>query len=402
VTRPLDGLLVVSMEQAVSAPYATRQLADLGARVIKVERPDGGDFARQFDTHANGTGAHFAWANRNKESLAVDVKHPRGRRIIGDLLARADVFVHNLVPGAAARLGLDGDALRSAHPRLVVCEISGYGTGGPYDGRKAYDLLVQAESGLTAITGSPQEPVKPGISVADIAAGMFAFSSVLAALLRRASTGEGCAMEVSMLDAMADWMGYPLVVRKHGTEPALAPGMSHPAIAPYDAYRAADGRLVTVSVQNDREWAKLATTVLGRPELATDPRYATNQARVAHREEIDRLVAAAVGALDAGEAVTVLHAAGIGCGLVNDLAAVVEHPQLVARDRWLTVPAPAGPVSAPLAPPVTAAWRTPAGAVPALGEHTAAVLRELGYDEGAVAGLRAEGIVRTSEEGPRP
>ncbi|GAA4512711.1 MULTISPECIES: CaiB/BaiF CoA transferase family protein [Nonomuraea] len=400
MTRPLDGVLVVSMEQAVSAPYATRQLADLGARVIKVERPDGGDFARAFDTHANGTGAHFAWANRNKESLALDVKTPGGRRVVGELLARADVFTHNLVPGAAARLGLDGASLRAAHPRLVVCEISGYGTGGPYDGRKAYDLLVQAESGLTAITGSPEEPVKPGISVADIAAGMFAFSSVLAALLRRSATGEGCVLEVSMLDAMADWMGYPLVVRRHGTQPALAPGMSHPAIAPYDAYRAADGRLVTVSVQNDREWAKLAASVLGRPELADDPRYATNQARVAHRDVIDGLVADAIGAMDADRAVAALHAAGIGCGLVNDLAAVVDHPQLVARDRWLTVPAPAGPVSAPLPPPVTAAWQPPTGPVPGLGEHTEAVLRELGYDAAAIAKLRAEGAVRTSEERP--
>ncbi|MEU8252095.1 CaiB/BaiF CoA-transferase family protein [Nonomuraea sp. NPDC048916] len=393
MTGPLDGLLVVSMEQAVSAPYATRQLADLGARVIKVERPDGGDFARHFDTHANGTGAHFAWANRNKESLTLDAKAPDGRRVLGALLARADVFVHNLAPGAAPRLGLDGTSLLAAHPRLVVCEISGYGTGGPYDDRKAYDLLIQAEAALTTITGSLEHPIKPGISVADIAAGMFGFSSVLSALLGRARTGEGCVLEVSMLDALADWMGYPLVVRKHGSEPDLASGMSHPAISPYDAYPAADGRLVTVSVQNDREWVRLATSVLDRPELAGDPRYATNQARVAHRADIDELLGAVIGRLGSADAVAVLHRAGIGCALVNDLAQVVDHPQLVSRERWLTVPAPAGPVATPLSPPVSSAWRTPAGAVPALGEHTDTILRELGYDDASIHRLHDDGVV---------
>ncbi|WP_433377889.1 CaiB/BaiF CoA transferase family protein [Streptosporangium sp. CA-115845] len=393
MTAPLDGLLVVSMEQAVSAPYATRQLADLGARVIKVERPDGGDFARHFDTHANGTGAHFAWANRNKESLTLDAKAPRGRRVLEALLARADVFVHNLVPGAASRLGLDGATLLAGHPRLVVCEISGYGTGGPYDDRKAYDLLIQAEGGLTTITGSLEHPIKPGISVADIAAGMFGFSSVLSALLGRERTGEGCVLEVSMLDALADWMGYPLVVHKHGSVPGLASGMSHPSIAPYDVYRAADGRLVTVSVQNDREWAKLATAVLERPDLAGDPRYATNQARVAHRADIDELLASVIGRLGGSEAVTALHRAGIGCALVNDLAEVVDHPQLVSRDRWLTVPAPTGPVATPLAPPVSSAWKTPAGPVPALGEHTDTILRELGYDDASIHRLHHDGVV---------
>jgi itaconate CoA-transferase len=393
VTLPLDGVLVVSVEQAVAAPYATRQLADLGARVVKVERPDGGDFARQYDSHANGTGAHFAWTNRNKESLTLDVKNPDGRRVLAALLTRADVFVQNLAPGAVARLGLDGASLLAAHPRLIVCEISGYGTGGPYDDRRAYDLLIQAEAGLTTITGSLEHPIKPGIPVADIAAGMFGFSSVLSALLSRHRTGEGCVLEVSMLDAVADWMGYPLVVRAHGAEPNLATGMSHPAIAPYDAYASADGRLVTISVQNDREWVKLARSVLNRPELAHDPGYATNQARVANRAEIDALVASVIGRLGTAEAITLLHGNGIACAVVNDLAEVVAHPQLVSRGRWLTVDAPAGPVIAPLGPPVSSAWRTPAGAVPGLGEHTAAILHELGYDDQAIGRLRDKGVV---------
>lgn len=391
MSAPLDGVLIVSMEQAVSAPYATRLLADAGARVIKVERPDGGDFARHFDTYANGTGAHFAWTNRTKESLTIDAKS--GREILLKLLARADVFVHNLAPGAAPRLGLSGEMLRSARPDLIVCEISGYGTGGSYDERKAYDLLIQAESGLAAITGSIDHPIKPGISVADIAAGMFAYSSILAALVRRERTGLGATLEVSMLDAVADWMGYPLVVRRHGHEPDLAAGMTHPAIAPYDAYPARDGRLVAVSVQNDREWAKLATTVLDRPDLADDPRYATNAARVAHRSDIDQLLAPVIAAHSASEAIARLHAAGIGCATVNTLAEVADHPQLVGRGRFVTVPAPAGPVSVPLAPPVTDAWVTPTRGVPALGEHTDAILRELGYDDDAIADLRRAGTI---------
>jgi itaconate CoA-transferase len=393
VSGPLSGLLVVSVEQAVSAPYATRQLADLGARVIKVERPGHGDFARHFDAYANGTGAHFAWANRNKESLTLDMKAPAGRAVLDELLDRADVFVHNLVPGAAARLGLDGATLSARLPKLVSCEISGYGTGGPYDQRKAYDLLIQAESGLTTITGTPTEPIKPGISVADIAAGMFAFSAILAALYAVARTGRGAVLEVAMLDAMADWLGYPLVVRKHGAEPDLATGMSHPAIAPYDAYPTADGRLLTVSVQNDREWTALASTVLGRPELADDPRFATNQARVANRAAIDEVLAPVIAALDAETAVATLHAAGIGIAVVNRLDEVVDHPQLSTRDRWLRVDAPHGPVWTPLAPPVSSTWTTPAGAVPALGEHTDAILTELGHDADTIRRLHDTGVV---------
>ena len=393
MTLPLAGLLVVSMEQAVSAPYATRQLGDLGARVIKVERPDGGDFARQFDTHANGTGAHFAWVNRNKQSLTLDAKSADGRAVLEALVARADVFLHNLAPGEAPRLGLDGATLLANHPRLIACEISGYGEGGPYSSRKAYDLLIQAESGLTAVTGTAARPIKPGIPVADIAAGMFGLASVLVALLNRHATGQGCVLQVSMLDALADWMGYPLVARAHGAMPELGSGMSHPAIAPYDAYPSADGRLVAISVQNDREWVRLAAAVLERPDLAADPRFATNQARVAHRSDIDELLRPVIAALGSAEAVALLHGCGIACAVVNDLDDVVRHPQLVSRERWLTVDAPAGPVAAPLAPPVSSAWHTPAGAVPGLGEHTDAILRELGYDDETIGRLHDEGVV---------
>ncbi|WP_231502581.1 CaiB/BaiF CoA-transferase family protein [Blastococcus sp. URHD0036] len=393
MSGPLDGVTVVSMEQAVSAPYATRQLADMGARVVKVERPDGGDFARHFDTAANGTGAHFAWVNRNKESLTLDVKAPRGAEVLGRLLDAADVFVHNLVPGAAPRLGLDGATLLAGRPRLVVCEISGYGTGGPFDDRKAYDLLLQAEAGIATVTGSLDQPVKPGIAVADIAAGMFACSSVLAALVQRGRTGAGAALEVSMLDAVADWMGYPLTVRKHGAEPELTSGMSHPAISPYDAYPTADGRLVALSVQNDREWTKLATLVLRRPELADDPAYATNPARVASRPAIDALVREVLAGLDADAAVGLLHGAGLGCAIVRSVAEVVDHPQLTGRDRWLQVPAPAGPVWTPLAPPVASTWSTPAGAVPGLGQHTDAILAELGYGPCDITRLHDAGTV---------
>jgi crotonobetainyl-CoA:carnitine CoA-transferase CaiB-like acyl-CoA transferase len=393
VTSPLGDLLVVSIEQAVAAPYATRQLADLGARVIKVERPDGGDFARHFDTYANGTGAHFAWVNRNKESLTLDVKTAAGRSVLDDLLDRADVFVHNLVPGAAPRLGVDAATLRARRPRLVVCEISGYGTGGPYDTRKAYDLLIQSEVGLATITGSLADPIKPGIAVADISAGMFGFSSILTALYARERTGAGAGLEVSMLDGMADWLGYPLVVRKHGGQPEFTRGMSHPAIAPYDAYPTADGRLLSVSVQNDREWAALATTVLARPDLVDDPRYATNQARVKNRGDLDEAVADVIAQWDADTAVAALHRAGIGCAMVNRLDEVVDHPQLATRGRWLTVDAPHGPVATPLAPPVCPEWTTPAGAVPALGQHTDSILAELGRDPDTIRRLRADGVV---------
>jgi crotonobetainyl-CoA:carnitine CoA-transferase CaiB-like acyl-CoA transferase len=392
-TRPLEGLLVVAMEQAVSAPLASRHLGDLGARVIKIERPDGGDFTRDFDTLASGLGAHFTWANRGKESLTLDVKAPPAREVLDRLLDRADVFLHNLAPGASGRLGLDGPTLTTRFPRLISCGISGYGAAGPWRGRRAYDLLVQAEAAVATVTGSLAGPVKPGIAVADIAAAMYAYSSVLAALLNRGRTGTGCVLDIAMLDAVAEWMGYALTVVKHGGEPQLVRGMTHPAIAPYDAYDTLDGRLVALSVQNDREWRRLAIKVLDRPELADDPRYATNQARVAQRGDLDAILSEFLAGQTLDEAIHLLDAAGIACGRVNDVAALVNHPALSARERWATIDSPVGTIPTLLPPGPSTTWTPRLGAVPALGEHTDAVLRELGYDDDAIHRLRADGTV---------
>ncbi|MGW0827792.1 CaiB/BaiF CoA transferase family protein [Streptomyces sp. NPDC002845] len=391
---PLEGLTVVAVEQAVAAPFATRQLADLGARVIKVERLDGGDFARGYDTAARGLASHFVWCNRGKESLALDLKDPRGLDVVRRLVADADVFVQNLAQGAAARLGLDAATLCAAHPRLIAVDISGYGASGPYADKRAYDMLVQCEAGLVSVTGTPGQPVKAGIPAADIAAAMYAFSGVLAALVRRGTTGRGGPVEVSMLDALAEWMGHPLHHVMHGGTPPVRTGLAHAVIAPYDAYPTADGGRVLLSVQNDREWRRLAEQVLGRPDLAVDPAYATNAARVEHRECTDELVAKALGALDADEAVARLEAAGIACARLRDVREVAEHPQLAARERWREVDSPVGPLRA-LLPPVTLPGGTGArmGAVPALGEHTGALLHAVGMTDDEIAALRRDGVV---------
>nr|WP_229695080.1 CaiB/BaiF CoA-transferase family protein [Streptomyces lacrimifluminis] len=391
---PLTSLTVVTLEQAVAAPFATRQLADLGARVIKVERVDGGDFARAYDTAAHGLASHFVWCNRGKESLALDVKDPRGLAVVQRLIADADVFVQNLAQGAAARLGLDAATLCAAHPRLIAVDISGYGPSGPYAGKRAYDMLVQCEAGLVSVTGTPEQPVKAGIPAADIAAGMYAFSGVLAALVRRGVTGRGGPVEVSMLDALAEWMGHPLHHAMHDGTPPARTGLAHAVIAPYDAYATADGGRVLLSVQNDREWQRLAEQVLGRPELGSDPGYATNAARVGNRERTDAHVAAALGALEADEALARLEGAGIACARLRDVQEVAEHPQLAARDRWREVGSPVGPLRA-LLPPITLPGGGEArmGDVPALGEHTEALLRAVGMTGEEIAALRRDGVV---------
>ncbi|MFF3997636.1 CaiB/BaiF CoA transferase family protein [Streptomyces cyaneofuscatus] len=391
---PLDGITVVAVEQAVAAPFATRQLADLGARVIKVERPDGGDFARGYDTAARGLASHFVWCNRGKESLAIDLKDPRGLAVVRELVAGADVFVQNLAQGAAARLGLDAATLCAAHPRLVAVDISGYGESGPYAHKRAYDMLVQCEAGLVSVTGTAEQPVKAGIPAADIAAAVYAFSGVLAALLRRGTTGRGGPVEVSMLDALAEWMGHPLHQGMHGAPPPPRTGLAHSVIAPYDAYGTADGEQVLLSVQNDREWRRLAEQVLVRPELADDPDFATNTARTANRKRTDEVVGRALARLTGQEALDALETAGIACARLNTVADVAAHPQLAARDRWREVESPVGPLRA-LLPPITLPGgpEPRMGAVPALGEHTDALLRALGMTDEQTSALRRDGVI---------
>ncbi|MEV6400342.1 CaiB/BaiF CoA-transferase family protein [Streptomyces sp. NPDC051907] len=391
---PLAGITVVAVEQAVSAPFATRQLADLGARVIKVERLDGGDFARGYDTAAHGLASHFVWCNRGKESIAVDLKDPQGLEIVRRLVAGADVFVQNLAQGAAARLGLDAATLCAAYPRLVAVDVSGYGPEGPYAHKRAYDMLVQSEAGLVSVTGTAEHPVKAGIPAADIAAAMYAFSGVLAALLRRATTGLGGPVEISMLESLTEWMGHPLHHGMHGGEAPARTGVAHAVIAPYDAYPTADGGQVLLSVQNDREWRRLAEQVLGRPELGEDPAFATNAARTANRAKTDAAVGDALARLSRAEAISRLEAAGIACARLNTVADVAEHAQLAARDRWRETDSPVGPLRA-LLPPINLPGGTeaPMGAVPALGEHTDALLAELGLTGEETASLRRAGVV---------
>ena len=391
---PLEGITVVALEQAVAAPFATRQLADHGARVIKIERVDGGDFARAYDSAVRGgLGTHFAWLNRGKESVALDLKDPRGREILDRLVDGADVFLQNLAPGATARMGLSAGELRERRPRLITVDMSGYGSSGPYRDKRAYDMLVQAEAGLISVTGTPETPVKAGSPLADIAAGMYAFSGVLAALVRRGTTGEGAAIEVSMFDAVAEWMGQTLYTTIYTGEPPPRTALGHPVIAPYDAYPTADGPDVVIGVQNDRGWAALATGVLDRPDLVTDPEYATNQARVRNRAKVDALIAETTSRMRREELLRRLDEAGVPNASLNDGHGLVAHPQLSERDRWRTVGSPVGELRAILPPITFADTEARMGPIPDLGEHTDAVLAELGYDADTVARLREEGAV---------
>ncbi|HEY7719207.1 MAG TPA: CaiB/BaiF CoA-transferase family protein [Pedococcus sp.] len=378
--RPLEGITVVSVEQAVAAPFATRQLADLGARVIKVERPGTGDFARHYDETVNGLASHFVWINRSKESVALDLKDERDREVMDRLVATADVFVQNLAPGAAERLGLGSESLRARHPGLVHCGISGYGDGGPYTEKKAYDLLVQCEGGLVSVTGTPEDPVKVGISVADIAAGMYAYTGILTALLRRERTGEGATLEVSMLEALAEWMGFPLYYGLYGGSAPARSGASHAAIAPYGPFRCGDGRQVFLGIQNEREWAVFCERVLGDSGLTDDPRFATNSLRVAHREDLADAVHAAFAGTASEEVVRRLDAAAIANARLRDVRELGDHPQLLARDRWTEIDSPAGPLRALLPPATLVGDRPTMGPIPEVGEHTERVLAELGVD----------------------
>lgn len=391
---PLSGITVVSLEQAVAAPYATRQLADLGARVIKVERPGDGDFARRYDTTVHGQSSYFVWLNRSKESLTLDLKAPRGQEILHRLLDTADVFVQNLAPGAADRLGLGVEALGERWPRLIPCTISGYGTSGPWAGRKSYDLLVQCQTGLVSLTGTAEETARVGISVADIAAGMYAFSGILTALFTRATTGMAHPVEVSLFEALAEWMGQPAYYTEYGGTQPPRLGTQHPTLAPYGAYAAADGKEVLFSIQNEREWAVLCAEFLGRADLTDDPRFATSSARVAHREELNAVVAERCARSGAGEILKDLESIGIACAGVNDVAAFLDHPVLAGRDRWRDVAVPGGATARALLPPADLAG-VPArmDPVPAVGEHTEAILTELGRTDEEITALRADAVV---------
>ncbi|TXS44192.1 CoA transferase [Streptomyces sp. uw30] len=391
---PLSGITVVSIEQAVAAPYATRQLADLGARVIKVERPGDGDFARRYDTTVHGQSSYFVWLNRSKESLTLDLKAPRGREILHGLLDTADVFVQNLAPGAADRLGLGVEALGERWPRLIPCTISGYGTSGPWAERKSYDLLVQCQTGLVSLTGTPEETARVGISVADIAAGMYAYSGILTALYTRATTGTAHPVEVSLFEALAEWMGQPAYYARHGGVQPPRLGTQHPTIAPYGAFTAADGKEVLFSIQNEREWAALCAQFLGRADLTDDPRFATGSARVAHRDALNAVVAERCARADAEEILRDLESIGIACAGVNDVAAFLDHPVLAGRDRWRDVAVPGGATVQALLPPADLAG-VPArmDPVPAVGEHTEAILTELGRSGEEIKALRADAVI---------
>lgn len=391
--RPLDGITVVSLEHAIAAPFCTRQLADLGARVIKVERPGSGDFARAYDQRVKGLSSHFVWTNRSKESVALDLKHPGALEALKALIARADVLVQNLAPGAAARMGLDYASLAPQHPRLIVCDISGYGEDGPYRDKKAYDLLIQSEAGFLSVTGSAAEPAKSGNSVADIAAGMYAYSSILAALLQRGRTGQGGHIDVSMLESLGEWMGYPMYYAFDGAPPPPRAGAAHASIYPYGPFAAGDGGTVMLGLQNEREWKAFCELVLQAPELATDPRFDANARRNAHREELQALILDTFSRLTTEEVLQRLDHAQIANARMNDMAGLWAHPQLQARGRWRQVDSPAGELPALLPPGRHSGFDYRMDAIPAVGQHTDAVLHELGYADEAIARWRAAGAV---------
>ncbi len=389
---PLSGITVVTLEHAVAAPFATRQLADLGARVVKVERPKGGDFARGYDTRTKGMASHFVWINRSKESLCLDLKQPAALDILHGILEKADVFVQNLAPGAVDRMGLSHVELLDRYPRLITCDISGYGADGPYRDRKAYDLLIQSEAGFLSVTGTPDQMAKSGISVADIAAGMYAYTNILAALIQRGQTGRGTNIDVSMLEALAEWMGYPMYYAYDGAPPPDRAGASHATIFPYGPFPAGDGRDVMLGLQNEREWAAFCDGVLLQPDLKQDPRFISNGARSANKAPLTAIICTAFADLTANQVVDRLEAAGIANAHINDMAAVWAHPQLAARNRWRNVSTPVGDIPA-LLPPGGVGDEARMDPIPALGEHSAAILAELGYSNAAIAALADKGVI---------
>ena len=391
--RPLDGITVISLEHAIAAPFCTRQLADLGARVIKVERPGAGDFARAYDTRVKGQASHFVWTNRSKESLTLDLKQPAALAVLRELIGKADVLVQNLAPGAASRMGLGFEALSLQHPRLIVCDISGYGEDGPYRDKKAYDLLIQSEAGFLSVTGTPDSPSKAGNSMADIAAAMYAYTSILSALLLRGKTSAGSHIDVSMLESLGEWMGYPLYYAFDGAAPPPRCGASHASIYPYGPFRAGDGASVMLGLQNEREWKQFCEVVLQDAALAVDARFASNGRRNENRMALEVIILEEFAKLRAEQVVARLEQAQIANARMNDMAGVWAHPQLQARQRWQTVGSPAGDIPALLPPGRSNAFDYRMDPVPAVGEHTEAILRELGQDDAAIATLRAAGAI---------
>ena len=391
--QPLEGITVVALEQAVSAPLATRHLADLGARVIKIERPEVGDFARAYDTTVRGMSSHFVWLNRSKQSLTLDLKAAEARDVLTRLLSRADVFVQNLAPRAAERLSLGAGELRQKYPKLIVCNLSGYGAFGPYRDKKAYDLLIQSEAGLLSITGTEEEPSKAGISVADIAGGMYAYSAILTALLMRQRTGRGTTIEVSLFEALGEWMGYPAFYTKYGATSPARTGAAHAAIAPYGPFQCADRKRVFLSVQNKREWEQFCHVVLQRPELATDPRFNSGPRRVANRSDLHLAIEEVFTRLTAGEIIARLEEAQIANARMNSVQEFLEHPQLGVRKRWREIDSPVGKLSA-LIPPADLAGVEPVmGSIPSLGQHTNLILNEIGFDTPTLASWRQRGVI---------
>jgi len=390
---PLSGITVVSLEHAIAAPFCTRQLADQGARVIKIERPGVGDFARGYDTRVAGLSSHFVWTNRSKESLSLDLKHAQAPQILDQLLAQADVLVQNLAPGAAARMGLSFEALHARFPKLIVCDISGYGDSGPYRDKKAYDLLIQSEAGFLSVTGTPDTPAKAGCSIADIAAGMYAYSNVLTALIQRGKTGLGQRIDIAMLESMAEWMSFPMYYAFDGAPQPQRAGASHATIYPYGPFPSGDGKTVMLGLQNEREWQVFCARALQQPELATDARFSSNALRSANKIQLQAIIEACFKQLSAQQVIERLEDAQIANAQVNTMADLWAHPQLAARQRWVQVGTPSGPVPALLPPGTASAEHARMDDVPALGAHTQSILEELGLSADAIATLRAQNAI---------
>lgn len=393
MNRPLDGITVVSLEHAIAAPFCTRQLADLGARVIKVERPGVGDFARAYDQRVNGEASHFVWVNRSKESITLDLKQPSALAVLMELLSEADVLVQNLAPGAAARMGLSAELLQAKNPSLIVCNISGYGEDGPYRDKKAYDLLIQSEAGFLSITGTPEEPCKSGISIADIAAGMYAYTSVLAALLQRNKTGIGSHIDVSMLEALSEWMGFPMYYAYQGAPQPVRSAASHATIFPYGPFPVGDGGTVMLGLQNEREWLTFCEIAIEQPDLAIDSRFKSNALRNQNREVLRNIIIEAFNNLTTQQVLARLDKAQIANARMNDLSGLWDHEQLKSRKRWCDVESPAGVIPALLPPGRHSAFEYLMGAVPSIGQHTKAILTSLGRSEAEISAMKEIGAI---------